>query len=59
MNELLSGDARQCTASGVLEERISETCEGERCRYLAAGETLQQLRERLGLPVPEPQRSGE
>jgi hypothetical protein len=59
MNELLSRDARKRTARGVLEGRISETCEGERRRFLATGEDLQQLGERLGLRIPEPERSGE
>ena len=59
MNELLFCDACKCTASGVLEGRTSETGEGERRRFLAAGENLQQLGERLGLRIPEPERSGE
>ena len=59
MNELLFGDARKCTASNVLEWRISETCEGERRRFLAAGENLQQLRQRLGLRISKPERSGQ
>ena len=58
MNELLTRNPRKCTASGVLEGRISETGEGKRRRFLAAGENLQQLRQRLGLRIPEPEWSG-
>src|SRR5437899_1626554 len=59
MNELLFCDARECTASGVLDGRPSQTCEGKRRRFLAARESLQQLGKRLGLCIPEPERSGE
>ena len=59
MNELLFCDVRKCTASNVLEGQISETCEGEQRRFLAAGENLQQFRQCLGLRISEPERSGQ
>jgi hypothetical protein len=58
VNELVFGNAGKCTASSVLDGRNSQTCEGERRGFLAAGENLQQLRQRLGLRIPEPERSG-
>ncbi|MGA8756574.1 MAG: hypothetical protein WB611_09610 [Stellaceae bacterium] len=59
MNELVFCDARKCKASSGLNRRISETGKGERCRFLAAGEDLQQLGESVGRRIPEPERSGE
>ncbi len=55
MNELLSRDPRKCTASRVFDGPTAETCEGERRQFLAAGEDLQQLGERLGLCIPQPE----
>src|SRR5260370_11212198 len=55
MDELFLRDARERTASCVLERRPPKTCEGERCRFLAAGEDLQELGERLGLRISEPE----
>src|SRR5260221_6145290 len=55
MDELLLRDAREPTASRVLERRPSKPCEGERRRFLAAGEDLQELGERLGLRSSEPE----
>src|ERR1700751_2643064 len=59
MNELLLCNARERAASRLFEGRISETCEGDRRRLLAAGKDLQQLGKRLGLRISEPERLGE
>ncbi len=58
MDELLFRDACEPMTSRVLDRRTSETSEGQRCRFLAAGEDLQELGERLGLRISEPERSG-
>src|SRR5260221_3863481 len=57
MDELFLRDARERTTSRVIERRPPKTCEGERCRFLAAGEDLQELGERLGLRISEPEGS--
>lgn len=59
MNEFVFCDAREYMAGSVLNGRSCETAEGERRRFLAAGEDLQQLGEGVGRRIPEPERSAE
>src|SRR5260370_6526239 len=56
MYPLLAGDGRQPTADRVLWQPNIERGKGERRRFLAASEDLQQFRESLGRRVGKLQR---
>jgi hypothetical protein len=55
MDQFLVGDARQPTASSVLERRTSKMGKSVRRRFLAAGEDLEELGKRLGRGIAEPE----